>query len=191
MTGLVSEGLGVHWGHTKLTIGVIIRFPQQPRLLAGNLVELDEHALHGHVAAIPFAGKHNCAVAPRAQLLGLVDLQAAHLEDLARELATVVGSSHDVGLDPGIREQRVWLVDHLLDGFLGGLVAAGLGILALVFVALSVLDAATTAPVALLLLGRLPNGGGITVSTDSTVGLRSLGCRLDGKFRLVGERHSG
>lgn len=168
---------------------MIIRFPQQPRLLAGNLVELDQHALHGDITPIPLPGKDNCAVAPRAQLLGLVDLQTAHLEDLARELAAVVGPRHDVGLDLGVGEQRIWLVDHLLDGFLWGLVVAGLGILALLLVALSVLDAATAAPVALLLLGRLPSGGGVAVSTGSTVDLSSLGYRLCRKFRLVGKRH--
>ncbi len=146
---------------------MIVALPEQPRLLAGNLVELDQHALDGDIAAIPLAGKDNGAIAPRAKLLCLVDLEAPHLQDGTRDLVGRPRHSDNVRLKLGLTNKSLGLVDDLFHSLLRRIVIAGLGILALVLVgAFPVLDATTTSPVPLLLL-RLGTCGGVG----------SFGCR--------------
>jgi hypothetical protein len=94
---------------------VIVTLPQKSRLLAGNLVELYQHTLHSDVATIPSSSKDNRPVASCAQLLGLVDLETSHLEDVARNLVAISGHCYDIRLQLGLANKRLSLVDDIFN----------------------------------------------------------------------------
>ena len=141
---------------------MIVALPQQPRLLAGNLIELHQHTLDSNIAAIPFPGKHNSTIASRAQLLSLIDLETPHLEDVARNLVAISRHGDDIGLKLGLTDERLGLINNLLDRLLWRIVIAGLRRLPFALVGLFVLGATPAASrMRFFLFGWLAISGGI------------------------------
>ena len=128
---------------------MIVTLSQQLCFLAGNLIELDQHALHGNSTSIPLSGENNGTVASYTELLFLVDLQTSHLQDRTRNVIDAIGDGDDIGLQVWLLTNFFSLFDDFVHSGLGGFVITGLGVL--IFRTLSVLYPAATPSVSLLL----------------------------------------
>ena len=91
-----------------------------------NLIELDEHTLHSDIAAAELPGENNCAVAARAQLLGLVNLETPQFKNVSRNIVGASRHCDDVRLQLRLPNKGLGLVHNLFDGFLGPVIIAGL-----------------------------------------------------------------
>ncbi len=77
---------------------MVVALSQEPGFLRRNVVELDEHALDGHVAAVKLAGKHYRPVATGPELPVFIHFDAAHPENRPRDLLHICRHGVDVGL---------------------------------------------------------------------------------------------
>jgi hypothetical protein len=166
----------------KLTIRMIVALTEKSSLLAGDFIELYQHALDSHVTAVPFSGEDDRTVASRAQLFGFVDFEGTHLDDMTRHLIAGVANSDDVWFELGFTDQTFCLVDDLLDCLLDVVAARLRRVTLLLIASLAVLDTTATSAMSLLLLGFCR--GGLSSAVSWWIGCRfswwwgSLRCRI-------------
>ena len=77
---------------------MVVTLPKESCLLRRDVVELDQHPLHGNVAAVELAGKHQRSVTAGTQLGVGIHLDASHLDDGTGHSLHIIGNREDVRL---------------------------------------------------------------------------------------------
>lgn len=147
-----------HTKRVKLTIWMIVALTEKSSLLAGDFIELYQHALDSHVTTVPFSGEDDGTVAARAQLLGFVDFKGTHLDDMTGHFVAGVTDGDDVWFQLGFTDQAFCFVDNLLNRLLDVVPARLRRITLLLVASLAVLDTTATSAMSLLLLGFCRGG---------------------------------